>query len=150
MLDNLLALEPELTARLKDRLSSLSPAVHVLSKDDLAGVREEQQLVPAVHLVYQGYRVVEASRADGRAARIEQTWLAVVVTRNVANLKSSDAARKQAGVLCGHVLAGLMGFKAAGAAGPLKLANGPATVFSKGFGYVPLAFTAELALTFVP
>lgn len=146
MLDNLLLLEPELMARLKTELSGLTPPVHVLSKDDLAGVKEEQQLVPAVHLVYQGYRVVEASRADGKAARIEQTWLAVVVTRNVANLKSSDAARKQAGVLCAKVLAGLMGFKAAGAAGPLKLATPPAAGFSKGFGYVPLAFTAELAL----
>ncbi|OGB58441.1 MAG: hypothetical protein A2496_01625 [Burkholderiales bacterium RIFOXYC12_FULL_60_6] len=147
MLDNLLLLEPELAARLKAVLADLSPAVHVLSQDDLAGVKEEQQLVPAVHVVYQGYRVTEASRADGRAARIEQTWLAVVVTRNVANLKTADAARKQAGVLCAKVLAGLMGFKAASAAGPLKLATGPAGVFSKGFGYMPLAFTVELALT---
>ena len=147
MLDNLLLLEPELAARLKAVLADLSPAVHVLSQDDLAGVKEEQQLVPAVHVVYQGYRVTEASRADGRAARIEQTWLAVVVTRNVANLKTADAARKQAGVLCVKVLAGLMGFKAASAAGPLKLATGPAGVFSKGFGYMPLAFTVELALT---
>jgi len=147
MLPNLLALEPELLARLKTVLAGQTPAVHVLSADDLAGVKEEQQLVPAVHLLYQGYRVTQASRADGRAARIEQTWLAVVATRNVANLKSADAARAQAGLLAGQVAKGLMGFKAAGAAGPLKLATAPGAGFNKGYGYLPLAFTVELALT---
>jgi len=147
MIANLLTLEPALLAKLKQVLAGQTPAVYVLSADDLAGVAEEKQLVPAVHLVYQGYRVVQDSRSDGLAARIEQTWLVVVVTRNVANLKSADAVRSQAGVLCAQVLAGLMGFKAAGSVGPLKLATGPGAAVSKGFGYVPLAFTAELALT---
>lgn len=146
MLDNLLALEPELMARLRTALADHAPAVHVLSADDLAGVKEEQQLVPAVHLVYQGYRVVE-DRSDGKAARIAQTWLAVVVTRNVANLKSADAARKQAGTLAGQVTKELMGFKAASASGPLKLVSGPGAGFNKGFGYLPLAFVAELVLS---
>jgi hypothetical protein len=145
MLANLLALEPELMARLKSALADQTPSVYVLSADDLAGVKEEQQLVPAVHLVYQGYRVTE-SRHDGKASRINQTWLAVVVTRNVANLKSADAARKQAGTLAGLVTQALMGFKAASAAGPLKLASGPGAGFNKGFGYLPLAFEVELAL----
>lgn len=145
MLANLLALEPELMARLQSALAATTPKVHVLSADDLAGVKEEQQLVPAVHLVYQGYRVAE-SRHDGKAARINQTWLAVVVTRNVANLKSADAARKQAGTLAGRVTQALMGFKAASASGPLKLVSGPGAGFNKGFGYLPLAFEVELAL----
>jgi len=145
MLDNLLALEPELMERLRTELTGITPAVHVLSADDLAGVKEEQQLVPAVHVVYQNYRVTE-TRHDGKAARIKQTWLAVVVTRNVANLKSADAARKQAGLLAGQVTKALMGFKAASASGPLKLASGPGAGFNKGFGYLPLAFEVELAL----
>jgi len=145
MLDNLLALEPELMERLRTELAGLTPVVHVLSADDLAGVKEEQQLVPAVHVVYQNYRVVE-TRHDGKAARIAQTWLVVEVTRNVANLKSSDAARKQAGTLAARVTKALMGFKAASAAGPLKLTNGPGAGFNKGFGYLPLAFEAELIL----
>ncbi|TXT37409.1 MAG: hypothetical protein FD135_3640 [Comamonadaceae bacterium] len=145
MLDNLLALEPELMERLRTELAGLTPAVHVLSADDLAGVKEEQQLVPAVHVVYQNYRVAE-SRQDGKTVLINQTWLAVVVTRNVANLKSSDAARKQAGLISLRVTKALMGFRAASASGPLKLANGPGAGFHKGFGYLPLAFEVDLFL----
>ncbi len=146
MLTNLLALETALKDKLKTELAGMTPAVHVLSADDLAGVKEEQQLVPAVHLLYRGHRVVDSLRSDGRAARIEQTWLAVVVTRNVANLKAADDARKHAGVLAAKVLSALMGFKPDAGVGPLKLTNGPEAGFTKGFGYLPLAFAAELVL----
>jgi len=146
MLANLMALEPELMERLRTELAGQTPKVYLLSADDLAGVKEEQQLVPAVHLVYQGYRVQEGGRSDGKAARIVQTWLAVVVTRNVVNLKSADAARKQAGTLASLVTGALMGFKPASASGPLKLTNAPGAGFSNGFGYLPLAFEVELAL----
>jgi len=147
MMADLLLLEPALAARLKQMLAGLTPAVHVLSADDLADVAEEKQLVPAVHLVYHNYRVLE-SRSDGSAARIEQTWLAVVTTRNLRTSNASGTAtRKQAGPLAALVLRGLMGWRAPDTAGPLRLTSGPAGGVHNGFGYLPLAFAVEIALT---
>jgi len=139
---NFLALESELIARLREQLAGHQPAVHVLSAADLDGVIEEKQLTPAVHLVYQGYRVAEG-RSDGRAARIEQTWLAVVATRNTRALKTGDAARAQAGPLAQRVITALMGWQPASATKPLRLDSGPAAGFSAGHQYLPLAFVAE-------
>lgn len=144
--DNLLVLEPELMARLTEQLADLVPKVHVFAAADLAGVTEAAQITPAVHVVYQGHRINE-SRSDGKAARMEQTWLAIVATRNVSNLRSGSAARTDAGLIAMRVCMALMGFKPPAASKPLCLANGPGSGFSAGFQYLPLAFVTELALS---
>ncbi|MCY0966132.1 phage tail terminator protein [Parathalassolituus penaei] len=136
-------IETELVARLKSRL----PAhVHVLTAADLAGATEASQPVPAVHLVYQNYRVLE-SRNDGRASRIQQTWLAVIAVRNVRNPRSGSAARSEAVELAAQVAPTLMGFKPDAAAKPLILVNAPQASYSAGHQYLPLAFAVETTLT---
>lgn len=144
--DNLMLLEPQIMARLGEHLADLSPAVHVLAAADLAGVTEATQRTPAVHVVYQGYRVVE-SRSDGTAARLEQTWLVTVATKNVKDTRSGAAARADSGLIAARVARALMGFKADAASKPLRLAQGPSAGFSNGYAYLPLAFVAELALS---
>lgn len=145
-LDNLMVLEPQIVARLNEHLAGLSPKVHVLAAADLAGVTEATQVTPAVHVVYQNYRVVE-TRSDGKTARVEQTWLAIVATKNVKDTRSGAAARAEAGVIAARVAKALMGFKAESASKPFSLAQGPGAGFSNGFAYLPLAFVAELALS---
>lgn len=144
-MDSLLILEPELLARLKEQLATLPTKVHVLTAADLADVAEERQLTPAVHLIYQGYRVLQ-NRSDKRLARIEQTWLAVVAVRNVRTVKTGADARADAGVLASAVLMGLLGWQAPSAAAAMELANAPAARFSGGHQYLPQAFTTELIL----
>lgn len=139
---NFLALEPELVARLKEKLAGQVPPVHVLTSSDLADVAEEKQLTPAVHVMYQGYRVGEG-RYDGKACPVMQSWLAVVVTRGTRNLASGADARQQAGALARVVLEALMGFKPACAAKPLMLANAPQAAYSGGHQYLPLGFEVE-------
>lgn len=146
MIDNLMLLEAQLMARLADQLADLSPKVHVLAAVDLAGVTEATQPTPAVHVVYQSYRIVE-SRSDGSTARLEQTWLATIATKNFKNLRSGAAARADAGLIAARVAGALMGFRPAGASKPLRLAEGPGAGFSGGYGYLPLAFVAELVLS---
>lgn len=145
MAPDLLALESVLLERLRVALAGQTPPVHVLSQDDVEGAAQEKQLVPAVHVIYSHYKVLE-SRSDGRAARIEQTWLAVVATRNVLNLAAANAARRQAGLLGGLVLQALMGWRAPGTATPWRLVDGPGAAFGKGFGVLPLAFAAEMTV----
>jgi hypothetical protein len=143
--DNLWLLEAILRTRLAEQLADLVPRMHVLSAADLAGVTEATQPTPAVHLVYQGYRVVE-SRGDGRGARLEQTWLATVATRNVRDLRTGIAARVDAGQIAARVAGALMGFKPTPASKPLRLVDAPAAGYSDGFAYMPLAFVAELVI----
>lgn len=144
-LDNLMLLEPQIMARLNEQLDGVIPKVHVLAAADLAGVTEATQVTPAVHVVYQNYRVVE-SRSDGTAARIEQTWLTIIATKNVKDTRSGAAARADAGLIAARVAKALMGFKPEAASKPLRLAQGPGAGFSNGYAYLPLAFVAELAL----
>jgi hypothetical protein len=144
--ESFLAIEPELVARLKARLAAAGhPKVHVLTAAELGDVLEEKQLVPAVHVVFQGYGVAETNH-NARAARVTQTWLAVVATRNARTLKAGDAARSQAGELAGHVAGALMGWQPAVAARPLRLVGGPGAGFTAGHQYIPLAFEAEIIL----
>lgn len=144
--ENFLALEPLLVARLTEQLADMVPKVHVMSAVDLAGVTEATQITPAVHVVYQGYRVTE-TRPDGTVVRVVQTWLATVATRNARNLRTGDAARAEAGLIAGRVAQALMGFKPQATSKPLRLVNGPGAGFSAGFAYLPLAFDAELVLS---
>jgi len=144
-MDSLFLLEAPLLQRLKAELAPLKPAVHVLSAADLAGVMEEKQLVPAVHLIYQGYRVLQ-NRADKKLARIEQTWLAAVAVSNARGLKAGTEARADAGSLGAKVLLAFAGWQPPGAATPLQLSNAPAARFSAGFQYLPQAFTVELVV----
>lgn len=139
-------LEASLMERLADQLTGMAPKVHVLAAADLAGVTEATQKTPAVHVLYQGYRVVE-SRSDGAAVRLEQTWLAVVATKNVKDTRSGAAARSDAGLIAARVARALLGFKPTGASRPLRLVEGPRAGFNGGFAYLPLAFVAELALS---
>jgi hypothetical protein len=143
-MDNFLALEPLLMARLKAQLGALK--VHVLAQADLDGVKENEQLNPALHVIYQGAEPKDV-RSDGRAARFEQTWLVVVATRNVASIKTGEDARLAAGALATVVLSALMGHKPTTSSKPLRLTSAPGPVYRQGFMYVPFAFTAEVTVT---
>ena len=144
-LDNFLALEPYLVDRLVEKLADLSPKVHVLQAASLAGVTEDKQTTPAVHVVYQGYRILEA-RSDGTLVRVQQTWLATVAIKNMKNLRSGAAAREDAGLIAARVARALMGYKPPVCLQPLQLVEAPAAGFSAGHQYLPLAFQAELRL----
>lgn len=143
--DNLLALRPLLVARLAEKLVDMSPKVHVLTAADLAAVTESTQLAPAIHVIYLGYRIVE-SASNGSLVRIEQTWLAVVATRNLRAMVSGEAALEDAGLIAMRACHALMGFKPSPMSKPLRLVDGPNGGFSAGFQYLPLAFAAELVL----
>ena len=70
--NNFLAPEPFIVDRLKDALADLRPQVHVLTASDLALVKEESQPTPAVHVIWNGFRVADASRG-GRTDGLQAT-----------------------------------------------------------------------------
>ena len=140
--NNFLAPEPFIVARLKEALADLRPQVHVLTANDLALVKEESQPTPAVHVIWNGFRVKE-SRADGRVATLDHTWLVVAAVKNVRTLKTGEAARSEAGELAARAGAALMGFRPPNVAGPMRLSPSPSAGHSAGFVYLPLAFLVE-------
>lgn len=138
--NNFLAPEPHIVARLKELL----PAnVHVLTAADLQTIKEESQPVPAVHVIWNGFRLVE-SRIDGRVSQLEHEWLIVSTVRNVQTLKTGQQARVEAGELAARAGAALMGFRPPNVSSHMKLAPAPGTGHSQaGYLYLPLAFTVE-------
>lgn len=140
--NNFLEPEPHIVARLKNALDGLQPAVHVLTASDLSKVREEAQPSPAVHVIWNGFRVLE-SREDGAAARLDHTWLIVSAVKNVRTVKSGQDARADAGELAARAGEALMGYRVPNTSGPMRLAPAPGAGFSAGFMYLPLAFLVE-------
>ena len=138
--NNFLALEPHLVERVKAAVAGMVPAVHVLTSSELADVKEQGQHTPAVHVIYAGYRVAEAV---GTKWRLVHKWLAVAAVRNVANVKTGEAARRDAGVLATKVAMALAGAPIPGATKPLEMVTPPAPRYASGFQYLPSAFEAE-------
>ncbi len=132
-----------LESALVDRLKATLPSdVHVLTAADLAGVAEGSQPTPAVHVVYGGYRVVEANSGF---STIEQTWYAVVTVRNVRGVKSGAGARNEADALLDAVYAALAAYKPPNAR-PLAITNAPKPQTTAGFMYFPLAFNSTITM----
>lgn len=138
--NNFLAMEPHLVALLEAAVAGISPAVHVLTAPDIVDVKERAQRTPAVHLIYAGYSVAEDLRT---AWKLEHTWYAVVVVRNVATQLSGAAARAEAGPLIARVINALGGASVPGASSVLALTTPPRAWYVAGLQHLPTAFTVE-------
>ena len=144
---NFLGAEPLIVERLK---AVLPPEVHVLTAAELADVAADQQPTPAVHVVYGGYRV-EDSRTGATTSAV-QSWITVIVDRNVADIKQGFHARQSAGLLAGHVMDALYrhrlmtGPNAPFGSGPLRLTAAPGPGFDEGHFYLPLGWECTMNL----
>ena len=107
---------------------------------DLASVQESVQHTPAIHLIYGGYRVAEGQL---NRWRLVHTWLVVAADRNVAVIRSGQAARRSAGSLLALVTARLASAAVEGASTPLQLVTPPSARYQNGFQYIPSAFEVE-------
>lgn len=139
--DNWMAAEPLIIARLR---ATLPPEVHVLSAADLAAVADGDQPTPAVHVLYLGYQVADSR--TGALAAVDQQWLTVIHTRNVADIEQGFHARQQAGPLAAQVMDALYRHRLKDAQGqpigtsPLRLAPAPAAGYRDGDFYLPLGW----------
>ena len=138
-----MALEPRLMELIKAAVEGISPKVHVMNAADLASVQEAAQHTPAIHLIYGGYRVAEGQL---NRWRLVHTWLVVAADRNVAVIRSGQAARRSAGSLLALVTARLASAAVEGASTPLQLVTPPSARYQNGFQYIPSAFEVETIL----
>ena len=103
-------------------------------------MKDAAQHTPAVHLIYGGYQVAEAA---GTQWRLQHKWFAVAAVRNVAAVRSGQAARRDAGQLAAIVAGCLAGAQVAGATRALELLTPPPAHYADGFQYIPVAVQAE-------
>lgn len=142
----LLDLENQLIAHLRTALDDLGQTqVAVRPMREIGDIARTPLPCPAVLVSYGGAKVAgeRAPRPDGKIARITQTWLVVVVVRNIANASDSDATA-EAGALADHCLGELMGFRPTNVSAPLTLSDLPPPGFASGYYWLPLEFATEL------
>lgn len=141
----MLAAEPLIVARLEAKLAALNPVPRVFTAPDLAGVAEEQQTAPAVHVVYGGHSIAQ-EQAEGAIVELQQTWHTVVVVRNLRGIRSGEEARADAGEIMGAVFRALSGWRPGAEYRRLRPTNAPRAGYSKGYGYFPLSWTLRMQM----
>lgn len=129
-----LAVEPLILARLADTVAV--PGIKFLGAPDLDGLHERSQPVPAVHVIFAGFDRLEAAQG---VIEVVETWLTVVVVRNVRDAQQGAGSRADAGAIMDAVFAALNGWQPAGYR-PLTPAVPPLSGYTDGFGYHPLAW----------
>jgi hypothetical protein len=132
-----LAIEPLLVARISQRV--IVPGLKVITAADMAGIKENAQPVPAVHVIYDGCTM----REEKGLVEIVERWITAVAVRNLKSTRSGEDARQDAGQIMDAVFAALLGWQADGVK-PLLPADPPRASFNAGFGYFPLAWSARL------
>lgn len=137
-----LALEPLIVERIR---SHLDPSVFVFAAPDLDGVVERSQHVPAVHVLYQGYRINDAKTAA--FVSVTQEWVTVVAVRNARDARAGQPARAEAGELAWRVIAALQQWTPPlPGAKPLRMADTLAAGFNAGYFYLPIGWTADITM----
>jgi len=116
------------------------PTLAVLSARDLAGVRESEQRLPAVHVLYVGDRL-EAPQGRGAVQTIDQGWMVVAAVRD---LRDAEASAEQMGPLLDALLHLLLGWRPSPEHGELRREQAPTPIYRSGVLYVPLLFRSRL------
>ncbi|OBS10788.1 phage tail terminator protein [Acidihalobacter prosperus] len=120
----------------------------ILTAGDLATVQENQQITPALHVIYNGESVPSASDMRGTYGSpqvVYQQWLVVIAVRNVKKIREGEGAREDAGPIMNAVIKALQGVQlSADFPRHLRRATPPKPKYTTGFAYFPLAFTLEV------
>ena len=138
-MNNFLSAEPLLMARIKDK-AGLS---NVFSTIDLQGVTEKSQVVPAVHVIFDGYKPVsKAGNPD--VIKLQQSWIIVVVVRNVSATHEASAVNEDAGPYILNAIQSLQGYKLSNEHSAIEIVAAPAPLIRAGFGYYPIKITTNV------
>jgi hypothetical protein len=125
--------------RIKDQVSSVA----VFADYQLAGVLENAQITPAIHVLIDGEEHSDSSYGGDHTVR--QRWLIITVVRNVTDQRGLSARQQADPILLGLALA-LNGWQPSEDHGPMVSISSPPPSFTQGFGYYPLAYTSEISI----
>jgi hypothetical protein len=144
---NPIDIEAAIVDRLNLRLRDAGVVKFVYDTKAYAAVEEESQLVPAVAVIYNGYRTSEQLE-QGSVQAVELEFLVVAVTRSSTQTLRATGAKAAAGEIFHETVQALIGWKPAPGLRRLKLADAPGAGFSgAGFTYLPIAFNTRITYT---
>lgn len=123
---------------IKQHIEAEIPGIkRVYFAEELDDAKETTQILPAVHVLYGGYRPAQAERARVDIS-LDQTWVIVLSARN-----SRD--EEDAGELLDLLVQKLHGWQPPGALLKFELTNSPfAPSYRPRIAYYPLAFSTRV------
>ena len=140
-------IEAAIVARLKGTLLADGAIKRVYDTAEYSGVPEESQAVPAIAVIYNGYRP-GGQRGDGVVQAVFVQFLVVVVTRSSTQALRRTGAKQDASVIFDAAVRKLIGWKPAKGLKRLTLIDGPGAGYSDaGFTYLPIGFETRITYT---
>ena len=139
MIENYLALEPLIAARLKERVPELRA---VLGAPEYAAIEAVAPPTPCAFVVYVG----DLIESQGSGEVVAQRWGVVLAVSNVSDQASGEAKRAEAGRLLEPALKALTNWRASPDFRPLRRVQAPPPTYTQAVGYFPLAFEAGLIM----
>ena len=117
--------------------SEIAAIRKVYYAEDLAGIKEQGQIVPAAHILYGGYTPAQAERARVDIT-LDQTWVIVLALRQARGEYGG-------GEILDQLVQVLHGYQPDAAVMKLELANSPfSPSYTPRAAYYPLAFSTRV------
>jgi hypothetical protein len=118
---------------------------HVFTPNDISQVTSEQQITPAIHVIYGGSILGKCS-SDGQSQVFEQIWIIVLAVKNAQAQKTGEKLRAEAGPIICKILRALQGFVPADGFESLHRFEASEPIYLAGFACYPLGFTTKLTI----
>ena len=120
------------------------PSDSILSASDIADVKTQQQVSPAIQVILHDDQPLQAEGGELNSQFVEQLWNVVVVTRNVRN-RSGQSARDDAGNIINDVISILNGKHFKHPFNRMLRVKSPyRPTYNNGFFYFPMTFKVRM------
>lgn len=132
----------ECGAQIVERLKACCPAAegNVFLPGDVAGIKEKDQVTPALHVLLASYRPVDQDDGDGLW---DEIYIVYAVVRHAAQRERTAGQMQAAQPLLQETLNALCAWRPAASSRELTLVPPPQPNFSDHNAYFPLAFKAR-------
>jgi hypothetical protein len=125
-----------------EEMARIPELIKVYGMADFDDLVKAGKPMPCAFVVYDGYRVLEASR-QRRSARVETRWLVVLAIKSAARAAAGEAARLAAAPLLSKILRSGMDWQPPTGYTQLTLETPPPPIFEAGALLFPLAFATQ-------
>ncbi|MFZ2999829.1 MAG: hypothetical protein WA071_05850 [Undibacterium umbellatum] len=142
-INDYLFIEQPLIARIKEKMPDLQGVFACANLVDLAN---QQQITPAVHVVYVGDQIGTTSKDQGNFGKVQQVaqlWAVILAVYHADPNNTGEGARRMAGPMIASLLRAVSGWTPDACVKPLVRSNPVPPHYANGYGYYPFVFKAE-------
>jgi len=142
MIENLLVAEELIIERLENTIDDIK----ILSTADLSGVTERSQIIPAIHVVYAGYKLETEGQQSQSMAFIRQKWITMIVDRDIRSIKNGKTISPNAGIVHSQIIKSLFGYQLSPDHSFMRLESPQPPRYANNFAYYPIPFSTKIQL----